>query len=146
MNEKQKVNIAKTKLPIKTKIAVWWLILLGVAVIIGAILFLPLTTDFEHIPASDYLISIAIGLLCIVPGIILNAKTRAAWISAIVLFMSFIGLSISFIWYVDSSSFINIFLTCMITIIPLILLILDRNNYLKMVHQRELAKKDREKA
>jgi hypothetical protein len=140
----------KTNLPIKTRIAVWWIFFVGVVGTIATLIapqILPHSSDemeWGMLSALLALVSIAVGFLYIIPSILLRRKKRARWKAAVaILFigsLSFTGLIIFYAacpeyypWYVFTPAVI-------IYAVPLILVILDRKNYFEMVRQRELEK------
>jgi glucan phosphoethanolaminetransferase (alkaline phosphatase superfamily) len=146
--------MTKAKLPLKTKIAAWWLMFFGLFGTITAIVIPQVLThtsdqsEWGYISLVLALITIVIGFLYVLPGILLQIKNKTAWISTIALLL--IELAIFSYLYATSFNFISspppspypytpIFF---IYIIPLILVILDRKNYFKMVRQRALEKKD----
>lgn len=123
MNENQKVNTPKAKLPRKTRIAIWWLFAVVIVGTIAIVISSQATTDWWVLS----LICIAHGLCYILPVILICMKNRTAWIAAVVI------LSIALYFWL-----VFIFITA----VPFILIILDRKNYFEMVRLRELEKKE----
>jgi len=95
-------DINKTKLPVKTKIAVWWLIVVGVLLAIcnAALTFLVAAYNFaQSIDAYSgpslnpfwFLIPLVGSILAICSGISLSKQSKRAWkVSVIVLVIAMI--------------------------------------------------------
>jgi hypothetical protein len=136
----------KSKLPIKTKIAVWWIIVIGIILTIVLISAVPAFTDWSYpIDQTLYWIAIAIGFLIISPSILICFKNKLIWISSTIILSVEVLLEMATIGYIASECLhCALPLICFfpLLLIPLILLILDKKNYFEMVRQRELEKKD----
>lgn len=142
----------KTKLPTKTKIAVWWIFIVGVVFVALTALFLGCSPEPES--RNNLWIGIAVGFLYILPGILFYVKNKLAWISAIVIisvdlifWLIYLVLNAVDNYKAEHPVFKDItFLIypILLILIPLILLILDQKNYFEMVRQRELEKKGTE--
>lgn len=156
MSEEQKINAANAKLPTKTKIAAWWILIVGaVGTTIATLCFMIWCTSM---PDSQFtntcflpgLVIVAVGILYLLPSVLLLKRKSWAWIFAI----SVLTLELLFFTVFYTSSlfpcsycrsphyeYTPIFI---IYFVPLILIIIDRKNYFAMVHQHELSKKDLE--
>jgi hypothetical protein len=157
----------KANLPIKTKIAIWWLFIIGIAVpiiwilsyIIGFCNLDYLTALFFQSPWGFAILLVSIS--CIPPLILLSQKSKSAWKETIVilsiLIICFLAIGLPYLTTqitdvndYDVSHlrshfpylFIFIPLLFIVYAVPFILLILDRKNYFEMVRQRELEKKE----
>jgi len=145
--------MTKAKLPIKTKIAVWWVFVVGIIATIVLISAVPAFTDWSYpIDTLLYLIPVVTGLLFISPSILLCFKTRLVWISSIVILSVEVLLGVTATGYVTlecSTPCFDLLLPpicyLLTLLIPFILIILDRKNYFEMVRQRELETKDSER-
>jgi len=127
MTEKQKGKAAKTTLSLKTEIAVWWICITAAIIATSILILSP--------------IGLVIACLNIILGSLLLTKNKRAWISAIIIFyIVIISIIILLVLYSDARYFILVLL--LVSLIPFILIILDRKNYFKMVRQRELTKND----
>jgi len=137
-----KEPITKTKLPIKTKIAVWWLCILGLLLTIAIIALLPAMTDFSYInPAANWIIIAAGLVLFFSPAVLICLKKELTRFFAIVILISGIGF---FFVMIGINPVYGLLFSpgILVILVPFILLILDRKNYFEMVRQRELEKKD----
>ena len=146
MSGGQEVNVTKAKLPIKTKIAAWWLIIIGVVLIV--IYFLSfgaaLINSFDSGETWDVInptLTLLLGsILYFISGIlVLKRSKRARKVSIFILFIVaicslgsyvYIVIHIGDISYMMPISLIVGFITYLT---PLILIIVDRKNYLAMV-------------
>jgi hypothetical protein len=142
--------MTKTKLPTKTKIAVWWTFIVGLACVALTAFFLGCSPEPES--KNSLWIGIAVALLYIFPCALLYMKNKLAWKFAIAItsLELIIWLIYLIICAVDNykakrpifSDISFLIYPILLIIIPLILLILDRKNYFEMARQRELEKKD----
>jgi hypothetical protein len=121
----------KPSIPIKTKVAVWWTIIIGVYEILYAILKYFLLGKksrylFNYLVPRELVgfIIIIEGLFFIIPSlIILRKKKYGWWFSVIVIFLELL----------DSLPLISVMpLTFFTAIIPFILLLIDRKNFFKI--------------
>ena len=155
MNEEQKVNTTRAKLPTKTKVAVWWIRIIAALVVIGGLIFsvvsfttaAPVVKEdvsgiFAFVVAA---IVLPIWLLFLLPSIFLVFKKNWGWTTSIIM----LSLEILGVWGVCIHFAISKGIYCLqytpatiFLLIPLILVILDRKNYFEMVRQRELEKKE----
>ena len=159
MSEEQRATIAKAKLPTETKIAVWWLIVVGNVLTfwsLGLLFFAfcySLGSTMDAGPEVPNLVLYFFlpfyGIFMFLSFVFLSTKGKKAWaITVIILVITiicFLGLNLyslaNHVYYmITLISFLE-WLSCLF---PLSLIILDRKNYFKMVHQRELEKKDSE--
>ncbi|PIR05968.1 MAG: hypothetical protein COZ30_00820 [Candidatus Nealsonbacteria bacterium CG_4_10_14_3_um_filter_36_16] len=133
-------------LPIKTKIAVWWIIIVSV---IGAIFFviLHMTTDYTMGPGFIIMFFLFIIILLpsfflLISGLLLLKRKKWAWWFTIVIFSIQIA-ELIYIVFRQIANFINtpfpftIFdivfdLPILIFLPSLILLLLDRKNFFKI--------------
>ncbi len=139
-NNKPASKTHGTKLPMKTKIAAWWIITAGVVgTIVGGIYhyhWLSEEGPIEEVGSGIVLEAIfIIGVLYLAPGIFLLMKTKSAWVVAMVLLS--LGLIASSIFYtlvllLWSPLYFPIFF---LYLVPLILIISDQKNYWKMTYR-----------
>ena len=142
----------KAKLPIKTKIATWWLIVIGVLLtILGVLYMFALFLQSMWSTSGDdgrlYIVLLLGGIFTFISGIFLSKESKWAWqIAAIVLIIAMICFIAGYLCLsIDSANYsklpIILPVGLLIYLTPLILIILDRKNYFEMVRQRELEKK-----
>ena len=133
MNEEQKVTTSKAKLPTKTKIAVWWLVVFGIIVLIIAVtLYFPLDMGDWHpylLNHTHVLPMVIFGFFYMIPSLFQIIKEKWAWTVAVILLT--LALIYPFGYYIRIP----------FLLIPLVLIIVDRKNYFEMLCQRELEKK-----
>lgn len=150
MSEEQNANSVGVKLPIKTKIAVWWLYIVLTALFISAFVVLSSVSNTDaQGPVGFVTVCIAfpICLLFLIPGFLLPLKKRFCWtISILMLSLEIFGTVGGCIYLAATEDwgFLYLILFDIIFLIPLILLVLDRKNYFEMVRQRELEKNAKE--
>jgi drug/metabolite transporter (DMT)-like permease len=116
----------KVSLPIKTKIAAWWLIIIGSGFVV--------ISFFIRVMPEGYLvfpILFSIGFFFFLAGLLLFLKKRWAWGFAIIILIILTGVVIYFSTAGSNISSINSLFNPLIIIplIPLILLLLDRKNF-----------------
>jgi len=143
-------NINKAKLPVKTKIAVWWILAVGlIGTIVAVSIFLTWCTDMpdSQFASTCFLPGLAIlaaGILYLLPSILLIKRKSWAWtftISELV-----IELALFIVFYTSPlfsclhcrSPHYEYTPILIVYFVPLILLIIDRKKYFEMVHKREL--------
>ena len=144
----------KAKLPIKTKVAVWWLIVVGVALIIFLLIWSSYSFYFAF-NAGRLQQAVIIALVLFIGSIFYFASGfflliigKRAWIVVVTLLSIIAICPIGIYLYlsIDAANYSEIPIIllpwALIYLTPLVLLILDRKNYFAMVHQRELEKKD----
>lgn len=148
MNEEQKVNKTNANLPTKTKVAMWWLCTIGIIWIV-----MPLTLSKAFSDQSELdkafqnliVIGISIAILLVFPIILLYFRRKKTWALAIVtlsleLILLVVYLLVKLSEYkIYDYIFFSLFIACLL--LPLILIILDRKNYLALVRQTKLDKK-----
>ena len=129
------------RLPIKTKMAIWWIITTGLLGTIGGIIAFTnhdweISGEIGDAIASYVVILVVIflfGFFYVLAGIILAAKTKRAWkvaVAALSLEMA-IG---SYISYIIIIYFNYYFIAIVFAYLaPLILVIFDKKNYWEMV-------------
>jgi hypothetical protein len=127
-----------TKLPMKTKIAVWWIVTAGVVGTIAGETYVHRGSSDSPFPEIVALVSWIIFLFCFfyfISGIFLIVKMKSAWVVAIA-FLS-LGLIAFSIFYAlvllpEAYLFFPIFL---LYLVPLVLIISDQKNYWKMTYR-----------
>jgi hypothetical protein len=148
MNKRPEVNIDRAKFPVKTVIAIVWLVISGISIIIGPQLPWIGFTDYQErsqISAILFMITIPIALFWILPCIFLLLRRKWAYITATVL-LSFVALaSLIATFYFNGyygyyGSYGSILLPAVC--VPLVLIIVDWENYMKMVRQGQAGKND----
>jgi len=149
----------KNKLTTKTKIAVWWLIVIGVVLTIWhlAASFMSLIYSLDAGPVDEKEINLVFVLLLgsifyILSGISLSRKSKRAWAVAVTILSIITICSMGIYLYISDYAYysripcikipIILLLGFFIYLTPLILVILDRKNYFEMVRQLELSKKE----
>jgi hypothetical protein len=140
MDEEQKENIRQSGFPLKTKISMIWLVISGIMIVVGPQLPLIGFTDYQErdqITSILFLITVPIAFLWILPCILLLFKKKWAYISAVVL-LSFIALAslIASFYYWGGYFFYGSILLPVVCV-PLVLIIVDWENYMKMVRRRQ---------
>ena len=146
MDEEQKVKTSTSQLPIKTKIAIWWIFILGAIVIIVPLISLSSFSDYAE---RDMTFLPLLGItLCAVflytlSGIFLMIRKIWAWSIAVAVLIT--ELCLLFIYLhveinLDIFGGPVLFVANILLLVPFILVILDRKNYFAMARQRELAK------
>ncbi|MFA5055836.1 MAG: hypothetical protein WC562_06695 [Dehalococcoidia bacterium] len=143
MNEEQKEHSEQARFPLKTKISMIWLVISGIIIIVGPQLPLIGFTDYQErnqIVGILFLITVPIAFLWILPCILLLFRKKWAYMSAVVL-LSFIALaSLIASFYFWGGYFFYGSILLPVVCVPLVLIIVDRENYLEMVHQRQSSK------
>jgi|GEM_PF-5105716 len=140
-----KEPIMRTKLPFKTKIAVWWLAVCGVAVVLILIIGILTAVEGSYGAAFNLALIIMIPaivvmtILIVLPIIALRMKRTWSWVVAVVLLSVYVTGDI--IWLLSDLSNADLLAPGVIMFVPLLLIILDRRSYFEMVRQRELDKK-----
>jgi len=147
-------TIQKPSLPIKTKIAAWWMIVVGgISSLLSFFMAVGYVATPGHAIPGHVFIEFFMYLLSFVAGLFLFARKKWAWWFSIyliiifyvaIMFFSFFPFSYSFAYneivvyykYFDLARFISIILSRSVAIIlsfiPFILLLLDRKNYWKI--------------
>lgn len=140
------MNKGSGKLPIKTKIAVWWIIIAGVS---GAIFSLVLGSSAQGEMALlavfwSFVVFIA-ALVYILPAIFLVLKRSWSWVSAfVILFIEVIVSLLGLLYLIDMISIFAVYF--FINIIPFTLVIFDSRKYWTMVEYRTATKRTRTSA
>jgi len=135
---KSPVKRRRTKLPMKTKIAVWWILIVSVGGTIAGETYVNRGSSDSPFPEIVALVSWIIFLFCFfyfISGIFLIVKMKSAWVVAMV-FLS-LGLIAFSIFYAlvllpEAYLFFPIFL---LYLVPLVLIISDQKNYWKMTYR-----------
>jgi hypothetical protein len=141
MNEEQKVNTDRARFPVKTKIAIVWLVISGVILVVGPQLALIGFTDYQERDqgmAMALLVCVPIAFLWILPCIFLLLRKKWAHIFAVIL-LSFFALA-SFATAMFFFMFGAAIVVLPVVAVPLVLIIVDRENYLEMVRQSQVGK------
>ena len=137
--------IMKIKLPLKTKIAVWWLAVCGMAVVLILIIGILTAVEGSYGAAFNLALIIMIPaivvmtILIVLPIIALRMKRTWSWVVAVVLLSVYVTGDI--VWLLSDLSNADLLAPGIIMFVPLLLIILDRRSYFEMVRQRELDKK-----
>jgi cation transport ATPase len=125
------MNQDSGRLPIKTKIAVWWISVIGVAGTIAVIvIYLVAQGPSVSISSSSlmYLSIFAAGIFYCLPALLLTLKRKTTWIAALVMLaIGTLGLSGFYFWFIPSF---------IIFLVPVVLVIVDAKKYLAMVEYR----------
>jgi len=144
MSEEQKID--KTKLPTKTKIAVWWLAAwtlaaIPVMAIVGAIFFA--SGPLEGTAAGGWAVMFCIlalmvaEILVFLPVIFLSMKRT--WSLPVSGTMLVVYVALNIIWVfshlTDAMNALLSFIPGIILLVPLVLIIVDRKNYFEMLRQ-----------
>ena len=156
MNEVQEGNDSRVKLPIKTEIAAWMLIVIGIISTVGFVGLLlfaisySIGSEMDAGPAVPHLVlyfSLPFcGIFTFTAGILLHLFKKRTWIVAVtvlvIAIMILLGTGLFIVIYHrdDLSHMIPVALliSFLIYLTPLILIILDKKNYFEMARQREL--------
>ena len=151
MSEEQRANRAEVSLPTKTKIAVWWLSLMGMALIIfhfivvSMVWAFPLDSGPTGKPVNPLLFLLIGSIFYFASGFLLSKRSKRFWIITVSILSLISICSIGIYIYVAIDDALHAFgmflISAFMYLTPLILIILDRKNYFEMVHQRELEKK-----
>jgi len=118
----------KVSLPIKTKIAAWWMIIIGGILIIFSLRTLDITYMLGGSFYHNVLLFALGALLLLFPTFLLFSRRKLAWYWAIITLSI---LSLFYIYNIFTVEPIDI-LIIFILAIPLILLLLDRKNFWKI--------------
>ncbi|MFA5055055.1 MAG: hypothetical protein WC562_02635 [Dehalococcoidia bacterium] len=139
-----KEPIMKIKLPLKTKIAVWWLAVCGMAVVLILIIGILTAVEGSYGAAFNLALIIMIPaivvmtILIVLPIIALRMKSKWSWIVAVVLLSVYVTGDI--VWLLSDLSNADLLAPGIIMLVPLLLIILDRRSYFEMVRQWKLEK------
>jgi hypothetical protein len=146
MSEVQQENTAKIGLPKKTKIATWWLRLMGIVLII--LHFLSWTTAslssagllngyVTKEVVNLYLILFIVTIFYFGLGFSLYRRGKLVWLVIVIISIYSIGMW-TYMAIDDALHALGMcFISSVIYFTPLILLMIDRNNYVEMVRQRK---------
>ena len=152
----------RVHLPIKTKIAAWWLIVMGILLAICNAAFAFLVAAYNFAQSIDaysgpslnsfwFLIPMIGSIFAICSGISLSRKSKRAWKVAVIALVIAMICSIGVYLFLSIDIYDNYLITTIVLLIgsliyltPLTLIVLDRKNYFEMVRQRELKKKGNE--
>lgn len=142
-----KEPITKTKLPIKTKIAVWWIRISSIGIVISCIAQVLLCfTDPTLFDSAIYaLVFLPIWILFLLPSILLPRKRRWCWTTSIMILcleiIIILAVCIFGAIHYRYSYYLELIPIVVFYLVPFALIILDRKNYFEMIRQRELEKK-----
>jgi hypothetical protein len=148
----------RTKLPIKTKVAVWWLITISVILTIYGIVLLSLAESGNEWSIYNYVffaVALVSAFFYLISGILFAVKKRGTWVAAVVI-LSLITLATIinapygvhlnlylfdlFLDDTEGGSTIHqllLFISTLSTLIPLILAVSDVKNYWAMTEEVE---------
>ena len=144
MEQTTQQTIQKPSLPIKTKIAAWWMIGFGILAFIFFIrLFSPTPRPEFGGGIADIVMIIIFGPALVVSGIVfliggalLFAKTKLGWwLSIVSLLITILIFHLIYNPFTSIETFIEepfLFLISIIFLAPFILLLLDRKNFWKI--------------
>jgi hypothetical protein len=139
--------MTKTKLPRKTRIAVWWIRILSIVMFISCaafVLFCFTGPDFFY-GAFWALVFLPVWILFLLPSILLPQKRHWCWTTSIILLcleiIIILAVCIFGAIHYRYSYYLELIPIVIFYLVPFALLILDRKNYIEMVRQRELEKK-----
>ena len=140
------IDMNKAKLPIKTKIAVWWIRILSIVSFIscaGFIIFCFTNPDFFN-GAFYALVFLPIWILFLLPSVLLPRKRQWCWKTSLTVLCLeiIIILAVCIVGYIHYrySYIVQLMPIVIFYLVPFILIILDRKNYFEMVRQRKLEK------
>ena len=127
-------QIARETFPIKTKIAAWWMVMIGIiCLIIPLIPFPSWRESYDGAPLGIILIPlfILIGLLFLWPAAFILKRKKWSWYLEVVILLIILALS-TWIYAPEKWIIREFFLIIIIFLPPLILLLLDRKNFWKI--------------
>ncbi|MFA5366978.1 MAG: hypothetical protein WC333_03795 [Dehalococcoidia bacterium] len=138
----------------KTKVAMWWLILIGIVLIVlySLVLGIAIINSFDSGETWNVInptLTLFLGsILYFVSGILIFKRNKRARKVAIVILsivaVCSLGSYIYMVIHLGDISYmipLSLLIGFFIYLTPMILLILDRKNYFAMVRQREIEKK-----
>ena len=135
------------KLPTKTKIAAWWMTILGIIGLIFSVFLIFMLIKETYDNAQIIIIFLLMfifppSLLIFFSGLVLFAKKRWAWwLSVVMIAILMIGLLAYFFvtegWFPDFWVIWNllVLVPLVLLILPLVLLLLDRKNFWKVIEK-----------
>ena len=128
---KSPVKRRGTRLPMKTKIAVWWILIVSVGGTIGGYIEANnLASDLSDmsVGAALFVITLLLSFFYFISGIFLTFKTKSAWIISVSILSLEIGASS--ILYLPALYFYPLYSPILILyIVPIILILSDKRNY-----------------
>ena len=136
MNEEQKENTVQVRFPVKTIIAIVWLIISGIIIVVAPQIPWIGFTDYaerDQISFILFLITVPIAFLLILPCIFLLLRKKWAVMSAVIL-LSFVALAYLVATLIFHYTYVG-FTVLPVVCVPLVLIFVDRENYLEMVRQ-----------
>jgi len=159
VSEEQRANRSEVSLPTKSKIAAWWLKIIGVLLTILAVVSLVSSwfSSFDSGPVGRnwFVLGLLLVLSCILllcSGILISKISGRSWVlGSALLIMGMILFATVFLidiyqrqipeGGITDFTLVILPLGILIYLSPLILIVLDRKNYFEMLRQRELEKK-----
>ena len=136
----------KVKLPTRTKIAIWWVFIVGALGIVGGIAFyfyLGQHPDAYTEVVMLFVLSVIVwGVVCLLPAIFLLMRRRWSWavaLSLLVLILIILILSNTFAFFIFVPVFymhygsIPYITYIIIYAVPLAVVLLDKRNYVAMI-------------
>jgi hypothetical protein len=145
-----KEPITKTKLPIKTKIAVCWIRISSIVIVISCAAYVLFCfTDPDFFSGAFYaLVFLPIWILFLLPSILLPRKRPWCWTTSIIILFLEIAIILAVCIfgaiYYRYSYYLELIPIVVFYLVPFALIIMDRKNYFEMVRQREAEKKKNE--
>jgi len=132
--------IQKPPLPTKTKIAAWWMIIIGITgITLSAYLSYVVSTRGTYMLALAYafiIITFMYGLPFLFCGFILNLRKKWTWWLVLILLSVGLTSHLFFISLFQGSLYqgikVSFTWSFLLFILPLILLLLDRKNFFKI--------------
>ena len=140
MEQTTQQTIQKPSLPIKTKIAAWWMIVTGgigvIVFIIYLMAYFGAVSKGEGLTAFVFLPFVAIPSFSLfIPGLLILLKKRGGWICSVIFLLLGVLLTILLYFGLSTLGPLPVFWFCIVPLIifliPLILLLLDRKNFWK---------------
>jgi hypothetical protein len=138
--------MTKTKLPRKTRIAVWWIRILSIVTFISCaafVLFCFTDPDFFN-GAFWALVFLPVWILFLLPSILLPRKRWRCWTTSVIALSleitTILAVCIFGAIHYRYSYYLELIPIVIFYLVPFALLILDRKNYFEKVRQRELEK------
>lgn len=134
-------DLREVNLPLKTRIATWWISIVTVIVVIVAIVIVIQEYQKSHhedlgLELAMYIFLIlGVSILFLLPIMLVELRKKWSWIAAIILFIIEIYSGTGSLFM--AIDFLAIFVV-LAYIIPLGLIFFDRRNYWKMLDERAM--------
>ena len=136
------ISFPEKYLPVLTRAAYWWLMLIGLLHLLAAAYFflVALLSDGAWV-IFPVVLSFAAGYIA--SAVLLCVKKRTAWVASVailsVMLISVIALSLVYLNMGLSKTALGMLIILVMIFIPFIAIILNRKKYLAMIRQQELA-------